>query len=411
MHLRRFSAKNVSEALQKVKAELGDDAVILSTKNRSVKKGTSGHTINFVEVIAAVDRELEEAFQKPPATSKVNKYAARTKEDPSSQRLLLSEIDQLKKEIRMMSGLIKAFVKSGGEGGGPSNKSGSKSKDIEKMLDGISSCLGLDKKSEKVLARLLLDERMNVKPNWKYAVSVLKSFIINGVKIGIPAEDQPARCWWAFVGPTGVGKTTTLAKIAARLKFLCKKQGLFICVDSYRMGAQEQLEKYANLMDIPMEVARTNKDLVRLFGQHKEKDFIFVDTTGRNPFSSSHKTELERLFDSVPGLMAQVMLSATSKREDIMGAISFYRQFPLAGWTLTKVDETRSLASSVFPIIEADLPLSYVTNGQRVPEDIRFANPMEIADRALEPLKGLERLLRVHKDIATDKTNVMPETL
>ena len=406
MQLRRFSAKNASEALLKVKESLGPDAIILSTKNRSRIDEKTGRTINYVEVVAAVDRGAKES-------SSVGKgrapriFQSRPKAQDAEAKLL-KEIDELKTEIKQMHKALREL----NERESALNAPGSDSPDdILRLSDSIASCLGLDKRGQNIVHRLLSSCQKDELCSLSRVVLRLRSFISSNIKPGPVAEDAKERCWWAFVGPTGVGKTTTLAKIAARLKFLCKRQGVFICVDGYRMGAREQLEKYANLMSIPLEIARTNKDLVRLFGEYKELDFIFVDTTGRNPFSSSHKTELERLFDSVPGLMAQVMLSATSKREDLMGAISFYRQFPLAGWTLTKTDETRSLASSVFPLIEADLPVSYVTNGQRVPEDIMHVHGSEIAELSLEPLKGLGRLLEVPVVQVRDHKKAVSETI
>ncbi len=407
MQLRRFSAKNVSEVLKKVKAELGDEAIILSTKNRSVKDRVSGRTIDFVEVVAAADKQHDD---KSIDLKGIGRDIGRG--NPISNlpnEALVKEIEELKSEIRKLASFVKAI---------PANAL--RNEDITKKVrpgisrglqEGISSCLGLDKRSEEMVAKILSGMNSNKGLDWREVINRLSKFIRHGIRKGDTAEDLKGRCWWAFVGPTGVGKTTTLAKIAARLKFLCKRDGVLICVDGYRLGAKEQLARYANLMDIPMEIARTNKDLLKLFAHYKEKDFIFVDTTGRNPFSSVHKMELQRLFDSVPGLMAQVMLSATSKREDLMGAISFYKQFPLAGWSLSKIDETRSLASSVFSVIEAELPLSYVTNGQRVPEDIKFVNPIEIAQTALEPLKGLERLFGVPSHADDINSKVVPETL
>jgi len=406
MQLRRFSAKNVSEALLKVKAALGPDAIILSTKNRSKTDERSGQTVNYVEVVAAVDNSPEGGSPKREEKApRIFKSRARGQDVEGK---LLREINGLKNEIRRMHQALQAIQRQecAGNTRAHDNLDGAL-----QLSESIVSCLGLDRRGQETVERLLSSCDRDTLTNWSKVTRLLGDFISSNIKLGSVAERETGRCWWAFVGPTGVGKTTTLAKIAARLKFLCKRRGVFICVDGYRMGAMEQLQKYANLMSIPIEMARTNKDLVRLFGEYRDMDFIFVDTTGRNPFSSSHKTELERLFDSVPGLMAQVMLSATSKREDFMGAISFYRQFPLAGWTLTKIDETRALASSVFPLIEADLPVSYVTNGQRVPEDIRSARGAEIAQLSLEPLKGLGRLLDGSRLTGRNKQKAVSETI
>ncbi len=392
MKLRRFIGKNVSEALSKVKVELGDEAIILRTKNVTKKDEKTGTVLRFVEVLAAVDNssiELKSAHRGNNAlrksASSVNPGGRMVEDD------LIRQIKELKDQICQMSEIIKGLAQTHSTSRKQQDDFVSRQGN-ERLCQTISSCLSLDEKGKEIINRILfkVDKRQLTMSK---AVSAISSFVSRGIIQGPVAEKMHGKCWWAFVGPTGVGKTTTLAKIAARLRFLCKKKGVFICADGYRMGAVEQLKRFAHLMDIPLEVARTNKDLVRLFGAHKDKDFIFVDTTGRNPFTSSHKTELERLFDAVPGLMAQVMLSATIKREDLMGSISFYRQFPVAGWSLTKVDETTCAASSILPVIEAELPLSYVTNGQRVPEDIEYATSGKLASMATKPLKGLGMLL------------------
>ncbi len=393
MKLRHFLGRNVSEALSKVKAELGDEAVILRTKNVTRKDENTGTVSTFVEVLAAVDNssiELKSAYREnnvgvKKSSSSINARGRIIEND------LIRQIKELKDQICQMSEIIKGLAQTGLTEGKERARPAYQ-QDNERLCQTISSCLCLDEKGYELIKKILLcvDNRQLTMSK---AVSAISSFVSRGIIQGPVAERLHGKCWWAFVGPTGVGKTTTLAKIAARLRFICKKKGVFICADGYRMGAVEQLKRFAHLMDIPLEFARTNRDLVRLFGAHKDKDFIFVDTTGRNPFSSSHKTELERLFDAVPGLMAQVMLSATIKREDLMGSISFYRQFPVAGWSLTKVDETTCVASSILPVIEAELPLSYVTNGQRVPEDIEYATSGKLASMATKPLNGLGMLL------------------
>ncbi len=366
MKLRRFQAKDISEALRIVKSELGEEAIILDTKKNNKFDPITGKRQTCVEVLAAVDDKGEDKlFEK---TKNLNTSQQDNFKD------VIDEVRSLKDEIKKLVDIVNASSKQLDE------------KDI--VLESVSdihlmlSALYLDRQTEFRLIKCLYPQ--GLKNAQKFPLR-LKQYISSNLKFGPVAERQKGRCWWAVVGPTGVGKTTTLAKIAARLKFLCGKSGVLISVDGYRLGAIDQLQRFASLMELPLEVAKTNKELLKIFSQNKEKDFILVDTTGRNPYSSSHKTELQRLFDSVPGLMAQVMLSATSKREDLMESIGFYKKFPVAGWTLTKIDETKSLASTLLAVIEAELPLSYVTNGQRVPEDIKIPKAIELADLVVAP--------------------------
>ncbi len=369
MKLRRFQAKDMSEALKIIKDELGEDAIILDTQKRYKLDPFTGKKLSCVEVVAAVDEKEE---------SPLFERAKRPTIEQSAIGDILNEIKSLKDEIYRLTKIINNSSLDFNE------KRYQKTETLNlNNIQVLLSALHLDRHSELKLIRSLYPK--GIKRADKFPLR-LRQYISSNLKLGPSAERLKGRCWWAVVGPTGVGKTTTLAKIAARLKFLCGKSGVLISVDGYRLGAIEQLQRFASLMELPLETAQTNKELLKLFSKNREKDFILVDTTGRNPYSSFHKTELQRLFDSVPGLMAQVMLSATSKREDLIESIGFYKRFPVAGWTLTKIDETKSLATALLPIIESELPLSYVTNGQKVPEDIMIPKAIELANMVIAPL-------------------------
>ncbi len=378
MQFRRFIAKDVSSALAMVKKDLGHEAIILSNKKKRIKDKITHKLVTVVEIIAAVDRDVIEPRAKNRVKVEEKREAYKYKDEESERELLkkvISELNTLKEHIKFLESRLENPYDI------PQKPSDTFYKEKEPLgFSKVFSSLGLKREIVNSLFKGNFSDIQFKKYTEQEAIDLIRRFITSSLKKGPRAEEQKGRCWWAVVGPTGVGKTTTLAKIAARLKYLYGKDGVLVSVDCYKLGAIDQLRRFSSLVDLPLETAKTNKELLRIFSLYKEKDFILVDTTGRNPYSSSHQTELRRLFDSVPGLMAQVMLSATSKREDLMEIIGFYRQFPVSGWTLTKVDETRSLASSLFPIIEAGLPLSYVTNGQRVPEDIKMVSGEDMAD-------------------------------
>ena len=385
MQLRRFTAENISKALEMVKAELGNDAVILSTEKKRKKDSESRNFISYTEVVAAVDRQ-EGLIQGSKAVSQVLKK----KQDPEEKRdrtlaELSNEVHDIKKALSRMSMLLARALKKREHQPPSGSLRASCPPECPSEIGAALSCLRLDPETRNNLSSRILSSFSCHPITEDQVISWLKNYILAHFRPGPRAEDSSGPLWWAFIGPTGVGKTTTLAKIAARLKFLKKRTGVLVSVDSYRLGAIDQLRKYARLMELPLETARTNKDLLRIFSRHREKDFILLDTTGRNPFSSSHRTELQRIFDAIPGLMAQVMLCSPYKREDLMESINFYRIFPTAGWTLTKTDETRSLAASVFPVLQAELPVSYMTTGQKVPEDIEVPSGRKLCRELLVP--------------------------
>ena len=386
MQLRRFTAEDISKALEKVKAELGEDAIILSTKKKRKKELDAKGFVSYTEVVAAVDRK--DSFKRstipPPSPAGRSYQEPKNDQGPVSLTHLSDEIQEIKKALAHMSSMVQSLLEAGKNHGtvGKNQPSQPEStREIEKALKGLK----LDPATFQTLSASILSSFSQHPVTSDQVASWLNNYIIKHFNPGPLAEEANEPVWWAFIGPTGVGKTTTLAKIAARLKFLKKRKGVLVSVDSYRLGAIDQLSRYARLMELPLEIARTNKDLLRIFGSHRDKDFILLDTTGRNPFSSSHRTELERIFDAVPGLMAQVMLCSTYKREDLMESIKFYKRFPAAGWTLTKTDETRSLAASLFPVIQAEIPLSYMTTGQRVPEDIIVPTGRKLSEKLLIP--------------------------
>ncbi len=368
MHLRRFTAENISKALEMVKAELGSDAIILSTEKKRKKDPKSSGFVSYTEVVAAADR-MEAGNKKGPRTAPLRKPAPR-REPPVSVEELSRQVTDMKKSLAHMTRLLETLI-TRGKKSAPVDQAASTGIDRVSLVENTLLHLRLDHETGRLLTGRILSSFSHNEITRDQLISWLRNHLISSFRNGPVAGDTRGPLWWAFIGPTGVGKTTTLAKIAAHMKFLRKQKGLLVSVDSYRLGAVEQLDRYARLMGLPLETARTTKDLLRIFSCHKDKDFILLDTTGRNPSSSSHRTELQRLFDAVPGLMAQVMLCSTYKREDLMESINFYRTFPIAGWSLTKTDETKSLASTLFTVLEAKIPISYLTNGQRVPEDIK----------------------------------------
>ena len=167
--------------------------------------------------------------------------------------------------------------------------------------------------------------------------------------------------------------------MAAQLFFKAGRRGLLVTTDTYRLGGVDQLQRYAELMDVPLEITSDAAGLAKVFRRHRDKDFILVDTIGRSPRDPRHGRELVRLFEAVPGLKAQILLCATAKGEDLRDAICCYEGLPVGGWILSKVDETRAYGPLFTPVLGLRLPISYLTTGQQVPEDLQPASRQILA--------------------------------
>ncbi|MDP2106244.1 MAG: AAA family ATPase, partial [Desulfobulbaceae bacterium] len=195
----------------------------------------------------------------------------------------------------------------------------------------------------------------------------------------LPASDQEvapdhAPRIIALVGATGVGKTTTAAKLAA---WHSLRQGLrvtLLSMDCYRIGATDQLRTYAKIMRLPCEIVLRQQDLTKALERHHDKDIIIIDTAGKSPYDQTHIQELQAWFSPCPSIMPYLVLSATAKKEDLQAIVDAYSPLSTAGLILTKLDETRAYAAICQQVVASKLPISFLSTGQRVPEDFLAAS-------------------------------------
>lgn len=173
-------------------------------------------------------------------------------------------------------------------------------------------------------------------------------------------------------GSTGVGKTTTLAKLAASSVLEKQKKIAFITTDTYRIAAVEQLRTYAELLNAPLEVCYTKEEFKAAQQKFADFDHVFIDTAGRNFKDGQYVRELKEIIPFERKIQAFLVMSATSKYEDMKELIKQFSSIPIDQLIFTKVDETDSLGSVMNLLAESRIGLGYITNGQNVPEDIRY---------------------------------------
>jgi flagellar biosynthesis protein FlhF len=183
----------------------------------------------------------------------------------------------------------------------------------------------------------------------------------------------------AIVGPTGVGKTTTIAKLAAMPALSRNASVAMVTMDNFRVGAVEQLKTYAKIMDLPLEVAATAQELAKVLAQHSDKDLILIDTAGRSPKDAERLDELKGFLECQPGIETYLCMSATTRARELDEIIATFGVLPITRFLFTKLDESESYGCIVNMHLKHKLPLSYFTTGQKVPEDIEVATARKLA--------------------------------
>ena len=176
------------------------------------------------------------------------------------------------------------------------------------------------------------------------------------------------------LGPTGVGKTTTIAKMAARSVLEKKKKIGFITTDTYRIAAIEQLKTYAGLLQAPVEIVYNAEDYKKAIEKLDYLDIIFIDTAGRNYKEAKYVNDLQQLINFNEQAQSFLVVSLTAKERDIESIIEQFDKIPIEKFIFTKLDETNSIGTMFNLMIKYKKGLAYYTNGQEVPEDIEQAD-------------------------------------
>ncbi|ACA85919.1 flagellar biosynthesis protein FlhF [Shewanella woodyi] len=209
----------------------------------------------------------------------------------------------------------------------------------------------------------------------------------------------------AFVGPTGVGKTTTVAKLAARFAaHHGSDQVALITTDHYRIGAFEQLATYGKIMGCPVKQAHDLNELEQILYQFRNRKLVLIDTAGMGQRDLRLFQQLDNLAaNSRLPIRSYLVLSATGQRRVLEDAVAQFKRIPLSGAVLTKLDESVSLAPALSVLIQSGLPLSYVTDGQRVPEDMQVADTLALANKALSVLNRKEQVIEQNSERSEER--------
>lgn len=373
MKIKKFVANSMPEAMKQIKEQLGNDAVILNSKEIKPTGIFGLFRRKKVEVTAMLD---EDVIKKPlPRTiPKVeeNRPIIPQKDKINEQKIL--------EEIKYLQSVL-------------ANQSGQSEHQFPPLLDNVYQYLLEQEVNKQIAAKIVsaiqdsdkkeeLDRETIEKLLCDEIEDTFKKITYNGIHDHTKVIQ--------FVGPTGVGKTTTIAKVAANSLLKDKKSVAFITADTYRIAAIEQLKTYAKILDVPLEVIYSTEDYEKALRKFADYDRIFVDTAGRNFREDHFVSELRQLI-TTPNVPTQtfLVLALTAKAKDVYDIYSQFKPLGIEQVIFTKLDETESYGSILNLSVEENIGISFITNGQNVPDDLLIPNEKILS----------ELLLRRYKDV------------
>ncbi|TFE03482.1 flagellar biosynthesis protein FlhF [Jeotgalibacillus sp. R-1-5s-1] len=354
MKMKKVTAPSMPEAMKKVRAELGSDAVILNSKVIYTGGFFGLFKTKQIEVVAGIDQTEPAAAKESPGLF----------QNPGHEKL--------EEEIRELKKLMV-------------NMSASQNNRFQHLPSPVVNVLS-DYQNQDLQDEWLLELGAYLHEKWRQESDDEKlydwalSYFLQPVDQLAHGGVQADKKYISLIGPTGVGKTTTIAKMAAKLVVESKKKIAFITTDTYRIGAIEQLKTYAQLLNVPIEVVYKRQDFDEAAEKFSDYDHIFIDTAGRNYKEIQYVEDLMNTINFNEDMQTFLVLSMTSKLQDMQAVFSQFGDVELDGLIFTKWDESASVGPAYHLMTNSGLGAAYLTTGQAVPEDIKEANPATIRE-------------------------------
>ncbi|CAN8141682.1 flagellar biosynthesis protein FlhF [uncultured Thiomicrorhabdus sp.] len=406
MHIKRFFAPNMRQAMNAVREEHGDEAVILSTKQ----------TAEGVEIMAALDPEAMAYQQQAKQTAQSSSY----ENNPQGAGLSFEQQAALTRDR-----VANAYDAEIGHSQ-PRPRSGSSysttpppsiyssevpvshASQIEQMADELKQVRSLLENQVSSLAWgntevqnpeqiALLKRLMGLGFGWELSQSLLKQAQANAdmdwqsvlslLEQSVSSDERDLLDRGgiiALVGPTGVGKTTTIAKLASRFVMRNSPNDIaLITTDSYKIGAQAQLKLFADMIQVPVHFASNQGELYSLLTSMANKKLVLIDTAGMSQKDLQLSKQLTSGHQGVNMVRNYLVMSAATQLSVMRDIVNSFSEVVLKGCILTKIDEATQLGNALTVLLESDLPISYLSTGQRVPEDIEKIHARDLIDRAI----------------------------
>jgi len=368
MRIKKFLAASLQEGKSRVIKELGDEAIVLSS--RVVKRSSDGG--EYYEIVAALDDapSPRKALQLPAALSRYNKNS--DLEEDSGDFLkttgqLFDEISSIKMMISDLSENIRFKFEM---------KSGSL---LEKLYLYLLNSGFPDDSALKLAGRIL--ETSGNEPANIYNAALAE--ISNMLKSSQTLKKTEKKQVCLFVGPTGSGKTTALVKIGIICKLALEANVLIISADTHKIGGSEQLQIYASIAAIPFKSVFTPDELAEAIKENNY-DFILIDTTGSSPLNREKISEISEFSSVAEADKVFLVISANASKKAVDSVIHGFSQLLPTDLIITKLDEISDAGTIVASLEKHDIPVAYFSTGQRVPDDIEPATGKKIAELLLK---------------------------
>ncbi len=369
MQIRQFEASSAREAIAEVRKVMGASAIILSTSEERV----NGEC--HVVVTAAVDQETQ-----PACPVAVSRKAMGKAGDLSETINWFSDKDEfsgmdgdhLKSTLFLLRHMVDDAIQD--------RVRGYEENPARKWID-LLITRGVERSTAYLLIHKLFS-RPGRGQGGTLSFAQLKEVLMQVLQVTgeIELKGSTPR-FVVFLGPPGVGKTTTLAKMVARLKRRTRRPLVLLSTDVYRIGAMDQLYIYGDLMGVPVEAIRSKKDLQRVYKAYPKGALFLVDTTGRSHSDDQGLMEIKILVDDMAREMqAFLLLDAGKKQKDLLEEIKGFSLFPFQSLIWTKMDETGMPGEIVNIMLRTKTPVSYITTGQNVPGDMEVADPERLVE-------------------------------
>ena len=427
MIIKKYISKTEDEAIETARKELGQGVVVMSVRQIK-KKGIFGFMFSpQVEVTVALEKDNTEKPQpKAPTMTALEQLAAKQKEinEQKAAAAAIKETDSIAAEEKLVNSKPERKINNDIIYDEAIDEETANSA-IEEKLDSLESLIkqrldSADSKEEKEesfeesaedeqmkLTRLLYNMMIDNEVREKYANQIIEEaqkqtkpnmpvdYFLTTVyqkmilKFGQTSIIEPATMGPRvvyFVGPTGVGKTTTIAKLASKFCLENKNRVALLTADTYRIAAAEQLRTYANILDIPCRVIYSADEIVEAYNEYIDYDYIFVDTAGHSHHNEEQRNNTNVVIHALDGktdALVYLVLSATTKYKDLTSIADTYREMTDYKIIFTKLDETTSFGNLLNLKLYTESDLSYVTYGQNVPDDIDKFDPQSIVKKIL----------------------------
>lgn len=405
MIIKKFQGKTEAEATELAKKELGDGVVVMNVRNVKRKGFFASFRKPVTEVTVALEEETEKFVPAKKETEKPSngglpKNAPITgawhKESSGIYQRGTTEIGAIEEKLDSLQTLLvqqfknpaqekaDAYEETPEEVKVPVKETEEeKNPELVKFLKLLYNVMLENEVDEKYVNQIMEEIEKVHKPNMPFDYALANAYQRMVLKFGAAEEIVPAKSGPKvvfFIGPTGVGKTTTIAKIASKFTVEDKKRVALLTTDTFRIAAAEQLRTYAGILEAPFRVIYTMQELEEAVRDFKDYDYILVDTTGHSHQNKEQKAAMKELVHCIDGMAEKevfLVLSATTKYRDLINIADSYKDVADYKLIFTKLDETSAFGNILNLKFHTGASLSYVTCGQNVPDDIEKFNPQK----------------------------------